>query len=508
MNQHFLSKLKQKIRSSNRSNSSLMLPIQRIDSPDLTPEFHHRDEHLHLYYNRRAKEVQPMFLDHQSHRHESAITMDSEVQQVNQRVSKAENPYQDADNRKSKRYGGVLLEYKRGGLRSTIRSLLPLPISKKRESDDRIYLVSEKDRKAFDSGTESEDASFIQTPPAAFSPTCPAPSTHPPKPILSKKSTENLHSRFDTAPRRQCLPFFSYMFAIGSLVLLIYNIWVFKINYGTIISLSPFNIMLGPNTETFVQSGALFIPCMRSSQEEYQCATKNGQPVALTPPAWRYTLQSGLQGEGGTPCSIQDLCGMTPIAQDYSNQFYRFATAIAVHGGIVQWVVNMAVLLSFGVSVERRLNSLRFALTWIVSGSFGYMFAALFLDKSTALMGCFGSMNGIFGLALVNLYHMTKSDRITSTFLLKLILLIGLGMVLGYTPGRTDGRYLIWYCAYANSYEHPNEQKRLAPYDVIPDTGPPHLGGIILPRAAKVLLWPKSDEGNATPPSSILSISA
>jgi hypothetical protein len=73
---------------------------------------------------------------------------------------------------------------------------------------------------------------------------------------------------------------------------------------------------------------------------------------------------------------------------------------------------------------------------------------------------------------------------------------------------RTDGRYLIWYCAYANSYKHPNEQKRLAPYDAIPDSGPRHLGGIILPCAAKVLLWPKSDEGNATPPSSILSISA
>jgi hypothetical protein len=232
MNQHFLSKLKQKIRRSNRSNSSLMLPIQRIDSPDLTPEYHHRDEHLHLYYNRRAKEVQPMLLDRQSHRHESVITMDPEFQQVKQRVSKAESPCQEADNRKSKRYGGVLLDYKRGGFRSTIRSLLPLPISKKRESDDRIYLVSEKDRKAFDSGTEFENASFIQTPPAAFSPTCPAPSTHPPKPILSKKSTVNFHSRSDTAPRRQCFPFFSYMFAIGSLVLLIYNIWGFKNNYG------------------------------------------------------------------------------------------------------------------------------------------------------------------------------------------------------------------------------------------------------------------------------------
>lgn len=232
MNQHFLSKLKQKIRRSNRSNSSLMLPIQRIDSPDLTPEFHHRDEHLQFYYNRRAKEVQPMLLGHQYHRHESAITMDSEVQGGNQRVSKAESPFQVRDNRQSRRYGGILLEYKRGGLRSTIRSLLPLPISKKRESDDCVYLVSEKDSKAFDSGTGFEGTSFIKTPPAAFSPTSPAPSTHQPKPIPSKKSTESRYKTSNPDPQRRYFPFFSYMFAIGSLVLLIYNIWVFKNNYG------------------------------------------------------------------------------------------------------------------------------------------------------------------------------------------------------------------------------------------------------------------------------------
>lgn len=105
--------------------------------------------------------------------------------------------------------------------------------------------------------------------------------------------------------------------------------------------------------------------------------------MALTPPAWRYVLQTAAQGERSVPCSIQDLCGLTPVAQGSSNQFYRFATAISVHSGIVQWVVNMAILLSFGVSVERRSNSFRFALTWVVSGSFGYMFAALFLDDNT-----------------------------------------------------------------------------------------------------------------------------
>jgi membrane associated rhomboid family serine protease len=83
---------------------------------------------------------------------------------------------------------------------------------------------------------------------------------------------------------------------------------------------------------------------------------------------------------------MNDLCGLVPTSSDGSpGQFYRFITAIAIHGGIIQWVINMTVLLTFGASTERSVNSFRFAFVWIVSGAFGYSLASLFLKENTGI---------------------------------------------------------------------------------------------------------------------------
>ncbi|ORZ11226.1 hypothetical protein BCR42DRAFT_421787 [Absidia repens] len=436
---------------SKKSTNSLNLPIQRCESPIPTgsPYYHHyhngdaqpiHDIDPYQFYNKRAKETQTMT----SNQH--YIDGSPRIMVVDDtRKSKTEkNVNDDNDIDQYHSYRNSNRRNTQNRFRSTILSLLPAS-KRKSQSSDRVYLISGnsdlesnyQDRGMENTGTATTDkekkkVTFFKTPTATAQPTLnskpPSPPPETARPVMAPPPKQH----------RRWFPFFSYLFAIGTFILLVYDIFLFKKDYGTIINLSPFNIMLGPNTETFIQSGALFTSCIRADQTSFQCTLKTGQPSTLTPPTWSFSLDNSTNSSNTHSCSIQDLCGLVPTSSDdtsHPGQYYRFFTAIAIHGGIIHWIINVTVLLTFGASIERGLNPFRFAFVWIVSGSFGYVLASLFLNDNTAIMGCFGAINGIFGLALINLYHARHFSSNSGTFLLKLIMLLALGGILGYLPG-------------------------------------------------------------------------
>ncbi|KAI9301344.1 hypothetical protein BJ944DRAFT_169248, partial [Cunninghamella echinulata] len=200
----------------------------------------------------------------------------------------------------------------------------------------------------------------------------------------------------------------------------------FIYSLGSILSLSPFNAMLGPNSETMVKSGALFTSCIRkgnliNSTTTFDCGSAS-TPLPLTSPSWTYFIQSSTNGA----CHLQELCSLTTFSkEDYPDQHYRFLSSLLVNSGLVQLIINVTILLTFCASVERKINPLRYAFVWIVSGIFGSVFVSLFLNENIVLTGCFGSIFGIIGLSLVDLFTSWQQFS-NNILLLKHILLIGM----------------------------------------------------------------------------------
>jgi len=50
-----------------------------------------------------------------------------------------------------------------------------------------------------------------------------------------------------------------------------------------------------------------------------------------------------------------------------------------MHSGIVQLAINMLVHIRIGMRVEKRIHSGRYAVIWLISGVFGYLFGSLFV---------------------------------------------------------------------------------------------------------------------------------
>ncbi|KAI8092678.1 uncharacterized protein BX664DRAFT_371512 [Halteromyces radiatus] len=448
------------------SSSSLHLPIQRSDSlvsRESSSSFYSGmnrnnnnhwkpsdDDHLrHFYHSEKEEDTIGMYHQHpattlenhpghnhtnlESHHH--YYLNDTDHQSVLSTTSTHDGLLQ-----KKNRHGGFFDKYKKNGFRQTIFSIL--------STQPKVEEINHDDHRH----SSFLPVTTIMTEKEVIQPTKPSPVYSPPERQPHVKNIKNasyplwindsrMNHQHNTRPHRHWLPFFSYLFAMATCILLIYEIIQFKQNYGTIINLSPFNIMLGPNSKIFIRSGALFTPCMRSSQSisssaVYKCPSDNGQPSTLSAPSWSYSFNDG-NDDDGIQCSLKDMCGLSSFDQnsDQPYQPYRFITAIAVHGGIIQWLVNIAILLTFGATIERRVNPIRFMLVWTLSGTFGYVLASVFVHDDIVLMGCLGSLNGIFGLALVNHIQTWQMTPQSSIHFFKLLLLIVLSAALGYLPG-------------------------------------------------------------------------
>ncbi|ORX62095.1 rhomboid-domain-containing protein [Hesseltinella vesiculosa] len=230
------------------------------------------------------------------------------------------------------------------------------------------------------------------------------------------------------AEKGQRIPLFSYIFALMAGILLIYGFIQFKNEYSAVLSLSPFNIYLGVNAQTLVRTGALFPPCMRASLEltpsqSYPCANASN---------WVYEIPM----TGGGTCQLENVCGLTPFKSAQApDQAFRFLTALLTSGGVFQYVINMLFLLSYGAMVERQMGTLRYIYIFIVSGTFGYCFGSVFIHDNVALMGCLVPIFGLAGASLMDGFRSWQSTLYPGSPILRFLLVIVLGVIVGYLPG-------------------------------------------------------------------------
>jgi rhomboid protease GluP len=79
------------------------------------------------------------------------------------------------------------------------------------------------------------------------------------------------------------------------------------------------------------------------------------------------------------------------------HQWWRLATAMFLHGGLIHIGFNMMALMQFGPAVEELYGSARYLFLYVVTGMFGFLVSAWFGNYS---LGASGALLGLVGLML------------------------------------------------------------------------------------------------------------
>jgi len=82
----------------------------------------------------------------------------------------------------------------------------------------------------------------------------------------------------------------------------------------------------------------------------------------------------------------------------YEYQYWRFVTAIFLHGDIMHLISNLFALLFFGVILEKLIGSKRFLIVFFSSGIIANIIAINFYDSS---LGASGAIYGVIGTATI-----------------------------------------------------------------------------------------------------------
>lgn len=223
------------------------------------------------------------------------------------------------------------------------------------------------------------------------------------------------------APVKAFRPWFIWTVSLIQVGMLIYELVLNNVLFGQFIQTTPsFNILIGPNTlvkkivgkreiwlrgrgslfilylnflfpptlsfKTLVQLGARYSPCIKTldynstSGQTYQDLT--------------YSWPAGMKNS--TPYgTLSDVCGMGGFGQGsmIPNQWWRFITAIFLHGGVVHLLLNFVVQLRAASTLEQDIGSLRIGTIYMSSGIIGYIFSALFSGVSPST-GASGALYG------------------------------------------------------------------------------------------------------------------
>lgn len=84
----------------------------------------------------------------------------------------------------------------------------------------------------------------------------------------------------------------------------------------------------------------------------------------------------------------------------YEQQYWRFLTAIFLHGSAIHLVYNLFALIFFGLALEKLIGGYRFLILFLVSGIIANVIAVNFYSSS---LGASGAIYGIIGcLAILN----------------------------------------------------------------------------------------------------------
>ncbi|KAJ3335462.1 hypothetical protein HDU91_002186, partial [Kappamyces sp. JEL0680] len=108
--------------------------------------------------------------------------------------------------------------------------------------------------------------------------------------------------------------------------------------------------------------GARYVPCMRSktgydsANAKFICPTGivTTNASAIDPSVGIYTNPVSINGTDYYICTLQDACDLNGLAPYTTpNQWWRFFTAIGLHGGVVHILMNLSFQMQAGFDLEK-----------------------------------------------------------------------------------------------------------------------------------------------------------
>ncbi|KAI9483014.1 MAG: hypothetical protein EXX96DRAFT_556534 [Benjaminiella poitrasii] len=248
-------------------------------------------------------------------------------------------------------------------------------------------------------------------------------------------------------------PLFTYLMIAFTIIIFSGELMLSRQNTGEFFELEPFNYMLGPSMEIMIQVGARFPPCMRTVESmppdaRYVClhtiaeknnnnrtvpeSSKSGKPLFLLDPV----VDLVDPRLANSSCSLAAICGMSSFhLPQVPDQTYRLLTPLFIHTGLIHLIINLAVLICFGMKVEKVMNSLRFTMLYIGAGVFGHALGANFAPPTTPFLGFSSSLFGLIGFLYIDLISNWKQLEQAIRYLIKLLLGTAFSFILGLLPG-------------------------------------------------------------------------
>jgi rhomboid protease GluP len=119
--------------------------------------------------------------------------------------------------------------------------------------------------------------------------------------------------------------------------------------------------------------------------------------------------------------------------------WWRFVTAMFVHGGALHLCMNMLVLLQIGPLVERLLGNRAFALAYLVSGACASV-ASIAWNSYAISVGASGAILGVFGVLVVYLARYGESipADVSVPLYKNVVIFIALNVAVGVLVDRVD----------------------------------------------------------------------
>ncbi|KAJ3306612.1 hypothetical protein HDV03_004741 [Kappamyces sp. JEL0829] len=125
---------------------------------------------------------------------------------------------------------------------------------------------------------------------------------------------------------------------------------------------------------------------------------------AIDPSVGIYTNPVSINGTDYYICTLQDACDLNGLAPYTTpNQWWRFFTAIGLHGGVVHILMNLSFQMQAGFDLEKDIGWWRLAMIYFISGAGGFMFGAGLSDIQTPTVGASGSLYGMIACLFLDL---------------------------------------------------------------------------------------------------------
>lgn len=150
------------------------------------------------------------------------------------------------------------------------------------------------------------------------------------------------------------------------------------------------------------------------------------------------------------------------------NQYWRYVTAMFLHGGLIHIGLNMMSLFQLGPVVEEIYGSARFLFIYVVTGAFGFFCSSFFLHGHFSL-GASGALLGLVGVLLALTYKrgggfalQLRRQLITSTVILFAIGIFGGFAIDNWAHGGGLVAGLLLGRVFADRQPASNNEKRVA----------------------------------------------